>query len=190
MKYYLKFYYVFIKVSHLHLLISLLTILWHNLESKRLNKGFLGDRVQVLKEKTKREDISSNQFHRHQKRWEEDRKGKVKIMLYAYWNCKIGNIGLQPYTHNFNALSQRFIFLHTGVEQCLGNEDQSEEREDDRENLGNDSQIWSQTCRPASIQTSMLKKNFRADHCQPRLNNWKESWIRSVSLTLLWKQMS
>lgn len=65
MKDYLKFKYVFIKVSLLHLLISLLTILWHDLENKRLNKDFLGDRVQVIKEKTKREDVSSNQFHRH-----------------------------------------------------------------------------------------------------------------------------
>lgn len=55
-------------------------------------------------------------------------------MLYAYWNCKIGNIGLEPCTHDFNALSPRFIFLHTEVGQCLGKEDQSERREDGREN--------------------------------------------------------
>lgn len=65
MKDYLKFYYVFIKVSLLHLLISLLTILWHDLQNKRLNKGFLGDRVYVIKEKTIREEVLSNQFHRH-----------------------------------------------------------------------------------------------------------------------------
>lgn len=65
LKDYLKFYYVFIKVSLLHLLISLLTILWHDLQNKRLNKGFLGDRVYVIKEKTIREEVLSNQFHRH-----------------------------------------------------------------------------------------------------------------------------
>lgn len=59
MKNYLKFYYFSIKVTLLHLLISLLSILWHDLENKKLNKGFLGDRAYVIKEKTKRE-VSSN----------------------------------------------------------------------------------------------------------------------------------
>lgn len=55
-------------------------------------------------------------------------------MLYAYWNYKIGNIGLELCTHNFNALSPRIIFLYTGVDQCLENEIQSERKEDGREN--------------------------------------------------------